>query len=132
MTIRRRRIVADDSERAAWTKFKLDWLVALAQAEPPRVAVLIGVLLALKYVNSQSRDAWPSIRTLAHELTVARSSVQRALDWLIGNGWLVYDRGGQGRGDSSHYRLAEPGFKGRVDATLKQQKGRVDASIRAA
>ena len=103
------------------------------QDQPSRgLAHDIAVLLARRYLQAdKGRYAWASVRTLAKELGVARTSVIRALGKLIADGWLVCEAGGKGAGDSNHYFLPERipvPIKGSADATLNApNKGSVHA-----
>ena len=111
-----------DIDRDEWFKHKLEWLDALALDQPTRgLAHDIGILLVRRYLHASKRYAWISMDRLASEMGVARSSVLRAFDKLIGDGWLDYERGGTGRGDSNHYYLPDRiplPRKRSVDATL--------------
>jgi hypothetical protein len=93
---------------ADWLRHKLRWQDALALDQPTRgLAHDIGVLLVRSYLHASKRYAWISMDRLASEMGVARSSVLRAFEKLIGNGWLECDRGGFGRGRTNHYYLPD-------------------------
>jgi DNA-binding transcriptional MocR family regulator len=103
---RRQRVQNDDG--ADWFRHKLKWLDALALDQPTRgLAHDIGVLLVRRYLHASKGYAWISMDRLAREMGVARSSVLRAFEKLIGNGWLECDRGGFGRGRTNHYYLPD-------------------------
>jgi hypothetical protein len=70
-------------------KEKFDWLLAVAaDRRLAHISEGVALVLAAKYVNSKSGLAWPSIATLAKDLNVHRSSVQRGLKQLIAHGYL--------------------------------------------
>jgi hypothetical protein len=78
-----------------WTRRKFEWLKALAADNGTRgIAHDIAILLALRYLNSDSHKAWPAIDTLANELNVSRRGVVDALNRLVADGWLKRKRGG--------------------------------------
>jgi hypothetical protein len=127
------------TNKTDWAKHKFAWLTALARDPAMRgVPLAVGVLLALRYLHPEKRYAWPSVGTLAAELGVVRSTMQRAVAAMYAARWLeVHD--GSGRGHSNQYRLPSrfpdsgKGGKGRVHATpikgrVHALKGRVDAS----
>jgi DNA-binding transcriptional MocR family regulator len=116
---RSERVQNDDDD---WFRHKLKWLDALALDQPTRgLAHDIGVLLVRRYLHASKRYAWISMDRLAREMGVARSSVLRAFEKLIGNGWLDCDRGGSGRGRNNHYYLPD-----RIPQPVKRS---VDASF---
>jgi hypothetical protein len=84
-------------------------VAALMLDQPTRgLAHDIGFMLARRYLQaSKERYAWASLKTLAKEHGVARTSIVRAFDKLITGGWLLWEKGGQGAGDSNHYYLPD-------------------------
>jgi hypothetical protein len=87
-----------------WTARKLKWLEALAKDDLMRgLPLAIGVLLAIRYLNGKTENAWPAIGTLAEELDTDRRAVQRAINRLVASGWLRRTvRGGR---DTNRYML---------------------------
>ncbi|MCK1478044.1 helix-turn-helix domain-containing protein [Bradyrhizobium sp. 197] len=94
----------------SFTERKLIWLEAVA-SDPnmQRLAVVVAVKLATRYLNSNTGEAWPGIDRLARELTANPRNVRRAIASLVESGWLDKRRGGHGRGDSNHYRIKMEG-----------------------
>lgn len=102
-----------------FTERKLAWLEAVASdPDMQRLAVVVAVKLATRYLNSKTGDAWPSIDRLARELTANPRNVRRAIASLVESGWLDKRRGGRGRGDSNRYRTRMGG----VHAPLTERK----------
>ena len=53
------------------TSRKLAWREAVARERAlPRSAVALAILLACRYFNGESGEAWPAQRTLAHDLGI--------------------------------------------------------------
>jgi DNA-binding MarR family transcriptional regulator len=101
------------SDAAAFTRRKLAWIERVVlDGELGAVAVRIAVLLAVKFLNSTTRTAWPAVETLQQALNTDRRSVQRALKQLEGRGWLERDLVA-GRGHTNRYRI-----KGGTDAAF--------------
>lgn len=125
-----------------WFKRKYDW-VERVMAEPTLrgLPAAVAFLLARRYLNAQTQDAWPSVATLAERLNADPRNVQRALARLVAAGKLEFERGGHGPGDSNRYRMADT-FAGEVRATLargatkrvaqKANKGGADGTKRVA
>lgn len=63
------------------------------------------LLLAIADHADDDGVCWPSIDRLAAKCAVSARQVQRTLQQLQTDGWLVVDRG-RGRGNTSRYRLA--------------------------
>lgn len=109
-----------------FTRRKLEWLDAVSS--DPRLhnlSVALAVKLAVRYLNSETEEAWPGIDRLAHELNADRRSVQRALDRLVDGGWLRRKRGG-GRANTNTYQIKGGVAVVRAVETppLKEHKGR--------
>lgn len=86
-------------------KYRLQWLEEVAVDKRMRgLPLACAVLLATRYVNSESGLAWPSVDRLARELQTDRRNCRRALDQLVDTGWLGRSIGG-GRGRSNRYYL---------------------------
>jgi hypothetical protein len=74
---------------AAWTLRKFTWLEAVAGDRLARgLPLACAVMLAVKYLNSETHDAWPALTTLVTAINSDRRTVQRALDRLVELGWL--------------------------------------------
>jgi hypothetical protein len=74
---------------ADWTRRKLSWLEAVACDRRTRgLPLAVAVVIAVRYLNSESENAWPAVATLAKAVDTDRRSVQRALRGLIDRGWL--------------------------------------------
>lgn len=64
----------------AFTRRKLEWLEQVASdSDLPPAASRVATLLATRYVNSTTGDAWPGIGRLARELNVSDGTVRGAL-----------------------------------------------------
>lgn len=81
------------------------WLLEIKRRDDSvsAAAVHLGMLVALKYVNSKSGEAWPSQKTLAHDLQTTERSIRRDLAILVRCGFLEVVPG-SGR-MSSRYKL---------------------------
>ena len=74
---------------------KLMWLEAVARDRKlSRGAVVVAVLLACRYFNAESGEAWPSGRTLARDLGMTLANVQIGVARLIEAGFLRKRSGG--------------------------------------
>jgi hypothetical protein len=73
------------------------------------------LLLALADHADDDGVAWPSVERLAAKSAVSARQVQRSLQQLEAEGWLVVDRG-RGRGHTSRYRLAVARLRPNGDA----------------
>lgn len=86
-----------------FAKFKFAWLEAVASDADVSDAECRVALIVSIYVNSQSREAWMSVETLARRAHCSRRSAQRALSALVATGYL--ERQAQsGRGHTNVYR----------------------------
>lgn len=93
---------------ADFVRRKLDWLLAVAADRRTRgIAHDVAILLACRYVNSESGKAWPSIGRLARDLDVHWSSVQRGLKQLTECGFLQ-PVGGAHRSNTYRLRYIAP------------------------
>jgi hypothetical protein len=52
--------------------------------------------------------AWPSQERLAGDVGISERQVRRIVDELKASGWLTIEEPGDGRGNSTHYRVAKP------------------------
>lgn len=83
---------------------KLAWLrqVAGDAALPPQ-AMRLAAILAIDFVNSRTREAWPAVGTLAELLGVTPNTTRSAIAALEHRGHLRVSPGG-GRKNTSRYR----------------------------
>lgn len=88
----------------SFTVGKLLWTrqVAGDAALPPQ-ATRLAVVLAVDFLNAKTRDAWPSIATLAKRLGVAPNTVRAALAAMEARGHIAVSIGG-GRSATNRYR----------------------------
>jgi predicted transcriptional regulator len=93
--------------RAFSAQEKLKWLEMLCLEREVHGALRVGALLATKFVNGKSGEAWPSLNTMARHLGVDRRTVVRAIQKLDTSGYLER-RSGKGRAGSNRYRLRFP------------------------
>lgn len=70
-------------------------------------AVRVAGLLAFKYYSRKTRDAYPSLATLAEDCDCSVSSIQRAVQNLYEYG-LIRILSGSKKGGSNRYRLCHP------------------------
>lgn len=83
---------------------KLAWLrqVAGDAALPPQ-AMRLAAILAIDFVNSRTREAWPAVGTLAELLGVTPNTARSTISALEHRGHLRVSPGG-GRRNTSRYR----------------------------
>ncbi|WP_448470346.1 helix-turn-helix domain-containing protein [Mycolicibacterium sp. XJ870] len=80
----------------------------------------IGVLVAVwNYADWNTAEAYPSIKRLAAELNIDKSTVSRTLDKLCAKGWLREKSKGNSSGVAAVYVLTIP--RGCTDATRTDQ-----------
>jgi DNA-binding transcriptional regulator YhcF (GntR family) len=92
--------VAGDS----FTKDKFAWLDQVAgDPRVPGASFKGAYVLATKYVNRASGDAWPSQKTLAAAIGVSERTVRNIFGPLVTRGHLAVVIG-KGPGQSNHYR----------------------------
>lgn len=77
--------------------------------------VALGLSL---HMNERGGSAYPSLETLASECGLDRRTVQRSLQALESEGWLICVKRGGGRGKPSHWQASVP--KRRQDAAVSQ------------
>lgn len=93
---------------ATWQKRKYDWVESIAaDATLPRLAFAVAFLLARRYLNETSHDAWVANKTLARTLNTTERSVRRAISALIEAAKLKRKLGGNGVGDTNRYELVD-------------------------
>jgi hypothetical protein len=83
---------------------KLQWLEIVASDAKAASAARAAIILATKYINRETGEAWPSLDTLAKDLGANRKTAVRALNSLVARGHLAKEPGG-GRRRSNTYRL---------------------------
>jgi hypothetical protein len=130
------------SQKASeFTRHKFEWLEAVAKDGRVRGWLLaVAVVLASRYLNSETRDAWPAVETLALACGTDRRTAQRALRKLIRCGWLHVVSGGVGRANTNRYAMRLVQRKGGTGAPASDderaaytaRKGGIDVPIRAA
>lgn len=78
-----------------FTSRKLSWLETLARDRTlPRSAIALAVLLACRYFNGESGEAWPSERTLAGDTGMTPANVHIGIERLVAAGVLRRRSGG--------------------------------------
>jgi DNA-binding MarR family transcriptional regulator len=93
---------------AEFVQQKFEWLMAVAADRRLRgLPVSVAVVLAARYFNAKSGEAWPSMATLAKDLNVHWRSVQRSVRKLEDARYLRVSSG-SGRA-SNTYRMHTPG-----------------------
>ncbi|MGA8171736.1 MAG: helix-turn-helix domain-containing protein [Methylocystis sp.] len=83
---------------------KLEWIEALTLVRDLRSSAPVGILLATKFINNESGEAWPSCATMARILDLDKKTVNRAVGKLVATGYLDRQSGVKGR-RSNTYRL---------------------------
>jgi Helix-turn-helix domain len=114
---------------AEWTRQKFTWLEAVAGDRLARgLPLAVAVVLAVKFFNSETHNAWPSLATLATAVDTDRRSVQRAIQSLVASGWLLRARR---RRRSNMYRIAFRASWGGPGAAraMHRLKGGPEASL---
>ncbi|WP_421850616.1 helix-turn-helix domain-containing protein [Oricola sp.] len=92
---------------APFTSRKLLWLETVAtDANLNHASVRVAAVLALRYLNSTSGQAFPSQSKLAADIGVTEITIRRALPPLVEAGYLTKKRGGSGR--ANRYKIAFP------------------------
>lgn len=81
----------------------LDQVVADRTVSP--LAFRLAYIIACRYLNQQSGDAWPTQETLARVVEVTPRAIRKALSLLIDGGHIEVARA-RGRGAVNRYRLA--------------------------
>jgi hypothetical protein len=88
---------------------RLLWIERVAaDARARGLPTSVAIFLAIRYLNSKSLVAWPSIERLAGDVGADRRNVQRAIQRLVEAGHLLRTVGG-GKGKPNTYRLANSG-----------------------
>ena len=91
----------DEKLRKQFVRQKLSWIDGIAlDLDVPNFALRLAVVIASKYVNNTSGDAWPKQATLAADLGVCIKTIQNGIDALEAAGHLTV-RGS--RGLVNHY-----------------------------
>ena len=108
------------------TKDRMSWLDRIAR-DPNlspgafRIAYVISGL-----INRETGDAWPGLDHLANVLSLDEKSIRRLVDELVSGGYLVKQRGGNGR--PNRYRMQ---FSDRTEMP-DQADGRPDNNVHSA
>jgi DNA-binding transcriptional regulator YhcF (GntR family) len=97
----------------------LKWIEALILDRKMRNASHVGVLLATKFINGKTGEAWPSCETLARNLGISKKTVDRAISALVAHGYVERESGG-GRRRSNRYKLRFPDKAGKRDKSVQE------------
>jgi hypothetical protein len=83
--------------RTQWTAYEIAYTLALQASGRPRAEKIVGAVIALKYINIDTGDAWPSVNpTLMADTGLSERTVQRALQGLDASRWMLIEwRGAQ-------------------------------------
>lgn len=92
-------------------------LMAAVFEQGPANPHLRLLMLAIADHADEEGVAWPSVDRLAAKCSVSARQVQRSLQQLEAEGWLVVERG-RGRGNTSLYRLDVARLLGNGDARV--------------
>ena len=88
----------------SFTRTRLEWLEQLARdPDLNGVAVKTAILLATRYLNRHTREAFPLQETLAGAIGATVRGVRREISQLVDRGHLIVVR--TGRRDRNRYRL---------------------------
>jgi DNA-binding MarR family transcriptional regulator len=111
---------ASRGQRAAISaQDKLQWLLLVTLDKRASSALRVATLLATKYLNRESGEAWPALETIAQDLGVDRKTASRAVDRLVSLVYLSKEPGG-GRRCSNRYRLS---FSNRKETKVGDKTG---------
>ena len=91
----------DHNDRLKWYE------CVLRHTKLPHLATRLAGLIAFKYWNRKTGNAFPSHATLSKDCNCGKSSVQRALSELYHHGFLRIFSGSKA-GGSNRYRLSHP------------------------
>lgn len=86
---------------------RLIWVGAICEVPALSNALRVATLLANKYLNSKTGEAWPSMETMAADLGVDVRTVRRWIKNLVEGGFLQI-RSGKGRNGTNRYRMRFP------------------------
>jgi hypothetical protein len=84
-----------------FNRIRIAFMQRVSAPSIPAVAFKLGWLIAFKYMNCETRVAYPAQETLAADLGTSVRTVQRLLDILERHGLVIVP--GDGRGKSSRY-----------------------------
>jgi hypothetical protein len=86
------------------TQDKLAWIEQLVtDGQLSALALRVGLILAVRYINAKNGSAWPSQSRLASELGATPDGIRRAVRVLEAGGHVEVQRG-RGAGISSRFR----------------------------
>lgn len=106
---------------ADFTSRKLTWLEAVARDRAlPRSSIALAVLLACRYFNGETHDAWPAQRTLAGVTGMTPANVHIGIERLVAAG-LLHRRSGGPR-TTSRYSIPKR-WKASERYCLKEHSG---------
>ena len=89
-----------------FTKDRLAWLDQLVLYQNVSARSFLLAYCLSGYVNRKTRDAWPSLDTLAKSLGANERTIRRWMEELTALGYLGKTRGGNGH--SNRYRMLFP------------------------
>jgi hypothetical protein len=94
-------------KRDDWVAIKFEWLALIATEIHEWFPLAVATLLAGRYFNSKTHEAWMSADTLAADLDTDRRNVQRqGLNKLMSAG-LLSCKGRGGHGARVHYWISD-------------------------
>ena len=104
------------------------WVQAVAlDTDLSHGACRLATLLAHKYADRDTGEAWPSFERLADDLSSNSRTISRYVSELEAMGWITVDRG-RYRGKSSVYRLCLDRAPSVVKSIGKTEVGKGDNS----
>ncbi len=85
--------------------FKWRWLDRVAtDPKLPPAASRIAILIAGRYLNRQSGEAWPGVETLAAELSIkSTNTIRTAIETMEAQAHLKVERSQGGKKQTNHY-----------------------------
>lgn len=72
---------------------KLIWMGSVCIAIKEGGAVRVAILIATRYINGKTGEAWPACETMAQKLGVSKKTVDRAIGTLVAAGHLERQSG---------------------------------------
>jgi hypothetical protein len=105
-----------------FTADKLAWLEQIAcDPDLSILAKAVAMVIAVRYLNRESGDAWPAVETLATDVGRGKTQIHEALKALELRGHLQITLTAGGKGQTNRYR---PFLKtgGQISHTLRLSK----------
>src|SRR5262249_55831538 len=106
---------------ASFNKIRAAFMQRASSPHILPLALKLAYLIAFKYMNRESRMAYPPQETLARDLGVSIRHVRRLADILQPLGLVVVP--GDGRGNASTYWI-DPDKAGKADARVRLSKSK--------